>query len=131
VLLAHQQRVRSAGTGDALRLVTNDRPNPRFEILGRFDWPLHGIMNALRDGAVGFIVWLGHSEDNDACSKEAECRHQKMHRDAGPPRLCSASISQCHEICGAASRDLALAHAHSEKATNANTTFTEFAFHLL
>ncbi len=41
-------------------------------------------LNIFRNGAVGFIDWLGHSENNDACSKEAECGHEEMHRDAGP-----------------------------------------------
>jgi len=38
----------------------------------------------MRRVAVRSSAWLGPSEDNDACSKEAECGHEEMHRDAGP-----------------------------------------------
>jgi len=32
----------SASDANVFRLVANDRCNTRFEVFGRFDWPLHG-----------------------------------------------------------------------------------------
>src|SRR5262249_22675304 len=40
-LPAHQHRVWWGSASDVFRLVANDCRNPRFEIFGRFDWPLH------------------------------------------------------------------------------------------
>ena len=40
--------MRSPRSGDVLRLVADDCRDTRFEILGRFDWPVHGRTNVLQ-----------------------------------------------------------------------------------
>jgi hypothetical protein len=41
-LLTDNQRMRMPRSGDVFTLVADDRCNPRFEVLERFDWSLHG-----------------------------------------------------------------------------------------
>jgi hypothetical protein len=39
----------SASAGDVFSLVADDRSDSRFEILGRFDWPIHGRTTGERE----------------------------------------------------------------------------------